>query len=820
MLLAFCMPYDSLASDAFDTSFLRSFGADAPNMTLDLQALTQQRALPPGIYPVMVTLNGRPLERTDLQLSAIAYPPGLAPCLSQAQLNSWGIRAPSVETCTAALEALDGASLQMDTTALALNLSIPQAYLHGTGSDLIDEQLWDNGINAGWFNYQASTAQGVRDELGRYAQHDLYLQAGLNVEGWRLRSSSSLTRSPGASSQWQRSNTYAQRDMPRQWGTLTLGEHFTPGTVFNSLPYRGLQLASDMGMLPDTLQGYAPVVRGIAQTQAKVEVRQNGYSLYTTYVPPGPFVIDTLNAAGGSGELEVIVTEADGREQRFVQPYATLGNMLRPGIWRHSVTLGQYLNGDDNATPHFIEATLAYGMPMDMTVYGGVQATDFYEALQGGIGRSLGTFGALSLDLTYAATDHPGQSRDRGESYGWRYGKSFANGTSVRFAGYRYSTQGYRDFSEAVWQQAPTRPSVGTKRNRIEVSISQATRHGSFYLGVLQQTYWNRRTSDQQLLVGMNAHWQGINYGLYANRNLGSDYGGPYQLNLTVSIPLGSRASATYSASARQGEINHGVNVSGPLDTHGNWRYGLDANRSKPGTEAGSLSLNYRSPSLLIGSSVSSGPGYRQAALSTSGSLLVHPDGIAFGQSLGETIALVDTNAVPDIGIQNGPGTRTNANGYALLPYLTPYRRNRIVLDTDHLGMDIDVDNGVLQAIPRRGAVIRARFKVKRSRKIIAVLRLQNGQQPPFGSQVLDHDHNPVGVVGPGGQVLIAVEENTVRLITRWNEQADGSCSIDLAAQLKHASLGDTAQSLVCLPHTEAVGGDSAPALFSQRARS
>jgi hypothetical protein len=40
-------------------------------------------------------------------------------------------------------------------------------------------------------------------------------------------------------------------------------------------------------MLPDSQKGYAPVVRGIARTNAQVVVRQNGYIIYQTYVAPG-----------------------------------------------------------------------------------------------------------------------------------------------------------------------------------------------------------------------------------------------------------------------------------------------------------------------------------------------------------------------------------------------------------------------------------------------------------------------------------------------------------------------------------------------------
>ncbi len=37
---------------------------------------------------------------------------------------------------------------------------------------------------------------------------------------------------------------------------------------------------------------YAPVVRGIAETNARIEVRQNEQLIYSSTVSPGSFVID------------------------------------------------------------------------------------------------------------------------------------------------------------------------------------------------------------------------------------------------------------------------------------------------------------------------------------------------------------------------------------------------------------------------------------------------------------------------------------------------------------------------------------------------
>ena len=101
--------------------------------------------------------------------------------------------------------------------------------------------------------------------------------------------------------------------MPLQ-AQLLIGDGSTPGNLFDSIAFRGVQLATNESMLPDSQQGYAPTIRGIAQTHARVTVRQNGYTIYSTFVAPGAFVIDDLYPTASNGDLEVSIVEADGRE--------------------------------------------------------------------------------------------------------------------------------------------------------------------------------------------------------------------------------------------------------------------------------------------------------------------------------------------------------------------------------------------------------------------------------------------------------------------------------------------------------------------------
>lgn len=62
-------------------------------------------------------------------------------------------------------------------------------------------------------------------------------------------------------------------------------------------------------MVPYSERQFAPVVRGIARTQARVEVKQNGYTIYNTTVAPGPFALRDLSVADSSGDLHVTVWE-------------------------------------------------------------------------------------------------------------------------------------------------------------------------------------------------------------------------------------------------------------------------------------------------------------------------------------------------------------------------------------------------------------------------------------------------------------------------------------------------------------------------------
>lgn len=152
------------------------------------------------------------------------------------------------------------------------------------------------------------------------------MQPGLNLGPWRLRNYTTWNKSDSDSSSgdWDTVYTYVERNIPTIKSVLTMGESSSNADIFDSVPFTGAQLATDDQMDADSIQGYAPVVRGIARTNAKVLIKQNGYLIYQSYVRPGAFEISDMYSTGGSGDLYVTVEESDGSRQEFVVPYASL----------------------------------------------------------------------------------------------------------------------------------------------------------------------------------------------------------------------------------------------------------------------------------------------------------------------------------------------------------------------------------------------------------------------------------------------------------------------------------------------------------------
>lgn len=825
LTLALTSPSFATASPPrFQAEFMRQPpGQSADAGTVALQTLATERSLVAGRYRIAVSVNFEPFGTHELD---VFQPPGgsLQACLNANLLRAANLREealdsplPDDDRCLDLPALVPDARADFDPSRLELSLSIPQIALRHDRSQATLQARWDEGINAAFVSYQASAQQYESRNGGRRSSQDIYLNTGLNVAGWRLRSNQALRDDQYGNHRWTRSDTYAQHDLPGLRANITLGETSTRGDVFRAFPFTGVNAASDMDMLSDIEQHYAPVIRGVAQTRAKIEVLHNGYPIYSTYVAPGPYAIDELGVGSSHGELEIVVTEADGQVRRFTQPYSTLSNLLRNGVMRYSLTFGHYNGAEQLDRPGFWEATLARGGAWGTTLYGGLLGSDYYKASALGVARDFADIGALSLDVTHASTDRGAtDGQVQGRSVALRYGKSFATGTNLRFAGYRYSTEGYRDFNEAIHERFSSTSWHGNRRSRLEASVYQGIGDGSLSVGLSQEDYWNSNTLRRQYQIQYNTRLGDLGINVFASQALTERGRDSRQIGLSLSLPLdfGSRHNVRFDFMESEGRYNQRATLNGGT-TNRRLSYQASLSNDQSQGQTGAFSLAYQGERGSYGAGYTEGGDYRNLSVNASGAVMLHSGGIARGPYLGETSALVHVPEVAGVTVQNSPGSQTDSNGYLIVPYLRPYRLNSLVLQTDDVPPEVLIDNGSQQVVPRRGAVIKAAFETHRVTRMVLTLHQADGRALPFGAQVTNAAGERLAVVGQAGQALVATETDAPqRLGVHWGGETKQACYVEVQPQAMPSQNGYRVQTLACLPPNNSASAE--PSAISQ----
>ncbi|EQB8221031.1 fimbrial biogenesis usher protein [Klebsiella aerogenes] len=824
------------AENYFNPAFL----SDDPSKIADLSHF-EGNGQAPGVYRVDVYLNGALLTTRDIAFRANPQATdgsGLRACLTPEMLNGMNVNISafpplakaSVGDCVDLAAAIPAASSAFDFNQQRLNISVPQAALNTRARGYIPPQNWDEGINALLLNY-TFTGANSRDRSAGGTNSDSYflgLNSGLNLGAWRLRDYSTWNYNSGNQqnkSDLQHISTYVERDVAKLKGELTAGDSYTPAGVFDSLPFRGLQLASDDNMLPDSMKGFAPTIHGIAKSNAQVTIRQNGYTIDQRYVPPGAFTIDDLYPTSSSGDLNVEIKESDGSISSYSVPYAAVPVLQREGRVKYAATAATY-RGDSSQKRDvsFGQATLMWGLPHGFTLYGGTQFASDYRALALGTGANFGDWGAISVDLTQAYSTLADESEHQGQSLRFLYAKSLNDlGTHFQLLGYRYSTSGFYTLDDTAWkrmsgyngqQDDDGERDAGdeynlyyTKRGKVQVNISQQFGHfGSLYITGSQQSYWHTDESNKLLQIGYSGTLAGVSWSLsYSSSRAPGEEERDQALALNISLPLSQwlthgdditqrrhNVYATFSTSSDgHGGVTQNSGISGTLLDQNNLSYSVQQGYQNQGVgDSGSASLEYDGAkgNLNVGYNNSNHGDYRQLNYGLSGGMVAHAHGLTLSQPLGDTNVLIAVPGAGNVNIEDQPGIHTDGRGYAVVPYATTYRQNRMALDVNSLKDDVDIDDAVINVVPTQGALVLANFTARIGERALLTLN-HEGKPLPFGATVTIAGAPEEGIVGDDGEVYLSGLSPQGTLKAQWGPQPDQQC-------LTHYHLPDVSQPL------------------------
>jgi outer membrane usher protein PapC len=771
---------------------------------IDLSQFSRSGYIMPGDYSMVVHINKNEIPEQKISFYAPDNEPtGSRVCISKALVEQLGLKAGerSLLAWWHKGECLDESSLpgitsRVDLATDTLYLSVPQAYLEYNSENWDPPSRWDEGIPGLLLDYNVNALSQHQQKKGSNGYSvSGNGTTGVNVSSWRLRGDwqAQINHQTGTGqltdNQLNWSRYYAYHAIPALRSRLTLGEDYLNSRIFDGFRFAGASLISDDSMLPPNLRGYAPEVAGVAKTNAKVVISQQGRVIYETQVAVGPFRIRDINDAV-SGELDVRVEEQDGTVQAFKINTASIPYLTRPGSLRFNLAVGKPSDlGHRSRGPLFGTGEFSWGVSNGWSLYGGALLGGDYNALSLGMGRDLMMFGALSFDITQSRARMLQQDETlSGGSYRLSYSKTFDElDSQVTFAGYRFSQEDFMSMNEYLDVRYFGKKGGNSKEMYLITLSKQFSDWGaSAYLNYNHQTYWDRPDNDSYNLTISRyfdvSRFKNLNLSLsaYSNRYNETRDDGIY---LSLSVPWGNAATLSYSTTLDRNGNNQLVGYYERIDEHSNYQLNVGNTRSNANL-SGYYSHDGDMARLTANASYQANR-YSAVGGSAQGGMTLTSQGGALHRigTMGATRLLLDTNGIAGVPVRGyGSTVNTNYFGKAVVADINSYYRNQVSIDLNKLGDNAEAIRSVVQATLTEGAIGYRKFDVIAGKKVMAIIKLANGNAPPFGATVQNRSQQEVGIVNDGGNVYLSGINTSENMTVHWDGATQ--CQIHLPPTL------------------------------------
>ncbi|EKY6658256.1 fimbrial biogenesis outer membrane usher protein, partial [Escherichia coli] len=199
----------------------------------------------------------------------------------------------------------------------------------------------------------------------------------------------------------------------------------------------------------------------------------------------------------------------------------------------------------------------------------------------------------------------------------------------------------------------------------------------------------------------------------------------------------------------------------------------------------GSVSANYRGGigEYQVGYNYSRNN--KQVTYGAQGGVVLHPYGLSFTQPLGDTMALVKAEGAGNLKVSNNSGVYTDHNGYAVVPYLTPYRRTNLTLDSSLLSDNVDLLSDSRPVVPTNGALALADFPTTSGKKVMFTFDNVN---IPFGSSASVQNKNSIstGIVDEQQRVWLTGVPEKGNVHVKWS---GGQCNAQYELKADDSSI-------------------------------
>ena len=557
-----------------------------------------------------------------------------------------------------------------------------------------------------------------------------------------------------------RLDTSYTQDSPSDMTTLRLGDSITrpATTIGRPVRFGGIQYATDFRLRPGIVTVPVPTLSGQAALPSTAELYVNNVLQSSTALPPGPFSITTAPIVTGDGEVLLRVRDISGREELVNGKFYSSAMLLAPGLSDFSVEVGKlrsdYATPDDHYGKTFVSGAYRKGISDSLTLEGGSSlSSDGFGEIMGSGTIAIGGLGIASMAV--------GLSRDNDSS-----GMNLALSFERRSRQASFSLHSER--ADSHYRQLGVDPLFRLRTLDTAFASYRFDELGTLGFSFTRQ---QRMFADSATIVGASFSTSPSKMGsLIVSALQSRSYENSHSISVFWSIPIGKETSASLSHIANQKSADTTIlqaQKNAPFGEGVGWRLQTAINA------AHQAAVYLQNAYGAITAEAASLRGEDSARIGLSGAVVRMNEHWFPTRRISGSYGLVQLPGIQNarIYVDNQFSTRTDSEGYALLPRLRPYVFNHVSLEQSDLPIDTRIDQLVARPVPAWRSGVLVKFAVKKAKA--ATLRVvdDKGTDIPAGALVSVRGMSDSFAIGREGLAYVEglAAENVLDI--SWGDQ-------------------------------------------------
>ena len=191
--------------------------------------------------------------------------------------------------CEDLVQRISMSSIIYDDTQQILRLTLPQEAINSERFQMISPSEWDDGTPSLRTTYSGYVYRSKQKDQATSTINDMSsinsffsLNTVATAGSWRLYSFDTFSRDKAG---WENNHDrfYVERDIVPWRAKVSIGDvySYSPSSIMGAIPLRGVKVITNERMMLESQFTYSPVIRGIARTNARLIVRQQGNVIYS-----------------------------------------------------------------------------------------------------------------------------------------------------------------------------------------------------------------------------------------------------------------------------------------------------------------------------------------------------------------------------------------------------------------------------------------------------------------------------------------------------------------------------------------------------------